>query len=539
MRIGSLRRALITVVLGVAIAVACSGSDSDGKSHKEVGKVRKPAVAGAFYPGRPAELQTMVDGFLNEAGPSSVEGEVVGIISPHAGYVFSGQVAAHAYSAVKDSDYELVFLVGPSHRVFVTGAAVYSSGSFETPLGRVEIDEEIAKAVIDSHSDFSADDASHTVEHSLEVQLPFLQRTLKDFRIVPIITRDLPASRCEELGRVLAECAKGRKALLVASSDLSHYPSYDDANRADKETLQSWKSMDLEKIVSKEDEILRKRLPNLSCTMCGGTAVMIVVAASKALGADAIDIVKYANSGDVTGDKSGVVGYGAAVLSKNSGTRGKGESRLKHETRSQEETRAQQETRAEQVVRSEPAEGSLLSETERKKLISIARGSIESVLGDKPIPDFDVDEPSLKSPMGAFVTLRNRGSLRGCIGRLVADRPLYKVISEMAIAAATQDHRFSPVSLPELEKIDIEISVLSPMKKMSSIEELTLGKHGILVREGPRSGVYLPQVADETGWSKEEFLRHCCMDKAGLEPDAWKRGADVFLFTAEVFEEEE
>jgi AmmeMemoRadiSam system protein B/AmmeMemoRadiSam system protein A len=521
MRAGTLRRAFVTVVLGVAVAIACSGSDTDGKSHKEVGNVRKPAVAGAFYPGRPAELQRIVDGFLDEAGPSDVEGEVVGIISPHAGYVFSGQVAAYAYSAVKGGDYELVFLVGPSHRAFVSGAAVYPSGSFETPLGKVEIEKESARAIIDSHSEFSADDASHALEHSLEVQLPFLQRILEDFKIVPIITRDLSASRCEELGRALAECARGKKALLVASSDLSHYPSYDDANKADNETLESWEDMDLEKMVSREEEILGKRLPNLSCTMCGGTAVMIVMAASKALGADAMTVVKYANSGDITGDKSGVVGYGAAVLSKSSPTEGEGEAG------------------SEQEKRSEGAEKALLSEPEKKKLVSIARGSIEAVLNERSIPDFDVDEPTLRTSMGAFVTLRNRGDLRGCIGRLVADRPLYRVVSEMAVAAATQDHRFSSVSLSELEKIDIEISVLSPMKKMSSIDELTLGTHGILITEGARSGCYLPQVADETGWSKEEFLRHCCADKAGIERDAWKKNAEVFLFTAEVFAEKE
>ncbi|KPJ60728.1 MAG: hypothetical protein AMJ46_05270 [Latescibacteria bacterium DG_63] len=497
------------------MAVACSGSDTQGKSHKEVGKVRKPAVAGTFYPGRQAELQKVVDGFLDKAGTSHVKGEVIGIISPHAGYVFSGQVAAYAYSAVKNADYDLVLLLGPSHRVFVTGAAVYTSGSFETPLGRVQIDEESAKAIINSHSEFTADDASHSLEHSLEVQLPFLQRVLKDFKIVPIITRELPTHRCEELGRVLADCTKDKKVLLVASSDLSHYPTYEDASEADGETLESWKTMDLEKIASKEDEILHRRMPNLSCTMCGGTAVMIVMAASKALGADTISVVKYANSGDITGDKSGVVGYGAAVIARSSREQRK------------EETHSKQRKE------------SFLSDPEQKKLLSIARRSIEAALKQKSVPQFEIHESSLKAPMGAFVTLRKMGELRGCIGRLMADRPLHKVISEMAVAAATQDHRFSPVSPPELESIDIEISVLSPMKKMTSIEDLTLGTHGILITEGARSGCYLPQVADETGWSKEEFLRRCCAEKAGLEPDAWKGNAEVFLFTADVFAEKD
>jgi AmmeMemoRadiSam system protein B/AmmeMemoRadiSam system protein A len=515
MRPNATRLALAVAAIGLTIAIACSGSDTRGKSHEEVGKVRKPAVAGTFYPGRPAELQRTVDAFLDKAGPSTVKGEVIGIVSPHAGYVFSGQVAAYAYSAVKNGDYEVVFLIGPSHRAFVSGAAVYPSGSFETPLGRVQIDQESAEEVTGSHPEFSVDDASHSLEHSLEVQLPFLQRILDDFKIVPIITRDLTPAKCEEMGKALAECAKGKKALLVASSDLSHYPTYEDAKKADSETLESWKSMDLEKIASKEEEILRRRISNLSCSMCGGTAIMIVMAASKALGADAMTIVNYANSGDVTGDRTGVVGYGAAVLSKSS------------------------QGSAKDKERSEKMDETLLSKAERKKLLSIARSSIEAALKQDSPPALDVTEEALKANMGAFVTLRNRGRLRGCIGRLVADKPLYKVVAQMAVAAATQDHRFSPVSLSELREIDIEISVLSPTKRMSSIDELTLGKHGILINAGPRSGCYLPQVADETGWSKEEFLRHCCTDKAGIEPDAWKKDAEVLLFTAEVFAEKE
>ena len=509
------RLAIALVTAGLAIVVACSSSETSGKSPKEVEKVRKPAVAGTFYPGQPSELRQMINEFLRNVAPIQTQGEVIGIVCPHAGYVYSGQVAAYSYTTVKNNSYDVVCLVGPSHRIYVNEAAVYSSGSFETPLGVVEIHQEIAKALIDSRHGFVDDAGPHLMEHSLEVQLPFLQTVLRDFKIVPILIGDVPTSRCEEFGKALADCVRGKKVLLVASSDLSHYPAYEDANKVDNETTRSWKSMNLEEVSSKEGQILQRGTRNLSCTMCGSSAIMIVMAASKALGADTVNILKYMNSGDVSGDKSGVVGYVAAAFIKSAG-------------RTEKETAERQEEKE-----------FSLTKVERKRLLSIARGSIEATLSGKPLPKFDITEPTLKIHCGAFVTLRRDGDLRGCIGRLVADRPLYEVVSTMAVAAATEDSRFRPVTLPELAKIHIEISVLSPLKKMSDLKELELGRHGVYISRGMRSGCYLPQVADETGWSREEFLSHCCAEKAGLEPDAWKKDADVFLFTAVVFEEKE
>jgi len=529
MRKDTFRLAIALATAGLAILIACSGSETSGKSQKEVGNVRKPAVAGTFYPGQPSELRQMIADFLRKVTPVQIRGEVIGIVCPHAGYVYSAQVAAYSYTAVKNNSYDVVCIVGPSHRTYVTGAAVYSSGSFETPLGSVDVAEETARALISSGRGFMDDAGPHLMEHSLEVQLPFLQTVLRSFKIVPILVSDLPASRCEELGKALADCVRGKKVLLVASSDLSHYPAYEDANKVDNETTKSWKSMNLEEVSSKEEEIMGRRIRNLSCTMCGSSAIMFVMAASKALGADSTIILKYMNAGDVSGDKSGVVGYAAAAFVKTPGKEEKDKSEKKGEMGKGEMGK---------VGKKEEKEFSL-TKAEKKKLLSIARSSIEATLSGKPLPEFDVTEPDLKTHAGAFVTLRRSGDLRGCIGRLVGDKPLYEVVSRMAVAAATEDTRFRPVSLPELQNIDMEISVLSPLKKMSNLKELELGKHGIYIAKGMRAGCFLPQVADETGWSKEEFLNRCCTDKAGLETDAWKKDADVFLFTAEVFSEKE
>jgi AmmeMemoRadiSam system protein B/AmmeMemoRadiSam system protein A len=476
----------------------------------------------------------MIEDFLGKVTPAQVRGEVVGIVCPHAGYVYSAQVAAYSYTTIKNNSYDVVCIVGPSHRTYVTGAAVYSSGSFETPLGSVDVAEETARALISSGRGFMDDSGPHSMEHSLEVQLPFLQTVLRSFKIVPILVSDLPTSRCEELGKALADCVRGEKALLVASSDLSHYPAYEDANKVDNETIKSWKSMNLEEVSSKEEEIMGRRIRNLSCTMCGSSAIMIVMAASKALGADSTIILKYMNAGDVSGDTSGVVGYAAAAFVKTPGKEEKDKSEKKGEIGKGEMGKGE----IGKTEKKEEREFSL-TKAEKKKLLSIARSSIEATLSGKPLPRFDVTEPDLKTHAGAFVTLRRSGDLRGCIGRLVGDKPLYEVVSRMAVAAATEDTRFRSVSLSELQNIDIEISVLSPLKKMSNLKELELGKHGIYIAKGMRAGCFLPQVADETGWSKEEFLNRCCTDKAGLETNAWKKDADVFLFTAEVFSEKE
>lgn len=506
--------------LGLVVLSACSSSGTSETARKEVAQVRRPAVAGAFYPGGASELGRVVDAFLKnaDAPEADVRGQVIGLISPHAGYAYSGQIAAYSYSAVKGGHYDLVILIGPSHRAPVRAAAVYTSGSFGTPLGAVPVDEAVAQAVVDLGDDFAEDPGAHATEHSLEVQLPFLQRVLEGFKIVPIITRDLPPDQCEDMGRALAGCVEGRKVLFVASSDLSHYPAYSDANRVDRETVESWKTMDLKTIYAKEEEAMLRPSRNLACTMCGSAAIMITMAASKALGADAVAVLKYANSGDTGGDTTSVVGYAAAAVYKSSAG-------------------GKQPREAKAGRPAEAEKDGTLTRADRKKLLSVARVSIDAALRKRPMPDFKITESSLTGHQGAFVTLHRNGELRGCIGRFTADEPLYRVVSQMAVAAATQDHRFMPVTLPEMEKIDIEISVLSPLTKMGDISELELGKHGIYVMKGARGGCFLPQVADETGWSKEEFLRHCCLEKAGLEADAWKGDADVFLFTAEVFSE--
>lgn len=182
----------------------------------------------------------------------------------------------------------------------------------------------------------------------------------------------------------------------------------------------------------------------------------------------------------------------------------------------------------------------MLNDTQKKRLLQIARESMSAYVKDGKKKDFVEKDSLLNEPMGAFVTLHEAGDLRGCIGNIVGHGPLYQTVADMAIEAATDDPRFRPVTAKELDKIDLEISALSPLKKVASADEIQIPGHGVLVKSARGGGVYLPQVATETGWTKEEFLTSLCGQKAGIEPDAWKKpGLDMYVFTAEVFGEKQ
>jgi AmmeMemoRadiSam system protein A len=359
-------------------------------------------------------------------------------------------------------------------------------------LGLVEVDFDLADNIIAQDKNIRYISQAHIREHSLELQLPFLQRTLKDFKIVPILISEPSLKNCQILADAIFKSIEGKKVLIIASTDLSHYQPYSKACRLDKVTLDAIVTLNPEEVVKKGD-------------MCGQAAVLTTILLAKKLGADKAIILKYANSGDTAGSKDGVVGYGAVAILK------KGEKKMKE----------------------------VYSREEREELLKIARDSIKSYLTTRKPPRIESENPKLKQKRGVFVTLRRGEALRGCIGFIEPIFSLYHAISECAISAATKDIRFPPVTERELPKITIEISVLSPTKRIVSVDEIEMGTHGVIVKKGLHHGVFLPQVAEETGWSKEEFLSHLCSGKAGLPSHAWKdRNTEIYIFTVEKFEEE-
>ncbi len=492
--------------------------------------IKQPNVAGAFYPDNPAELSQMIDKFLESANPEPVEGEIFALISPHAGYGYSGQVAAFGYKLIKDKPYKTIIVIGPSHYYGFSGVSVYPEGTFRTPLGDLEVDADFTQKLLhksrsslksqvaleegrDRDSDIFFEPGAFEKEHSVEVQLPFLQKVVSNgsttltistersrsanFKIVPIVMGDYRFSTCQKLADLLKEAIGNRQdVLVVASTDMYHGADYEALEATDNLTISFLKNMD--------SEGLYYGLREEKLQLCGGSAVVTTLILSKELGHKKLQVLKYTNSAEVIGRKSNwMVGYTSCAIDRE-------------------------------------GEVAMLNKEQKKKLLAIARNSIQTYLKTGKKLELTETDPALLKEMGAFVTLHEHGELRGCIGNLVGQQPLYLTVRDMAVEAAVDDPRFSPVTPGELKDIEIEISALSPLKRIESADEIKMGIHGVLLRRGFNSGVFLPQVATETGWSKEGFLSNLCSHKAGLPALAWKdKSTEIYIFTAEVFSEKE
>jgi AmmeMemoRadiSam system protein B/AmmeMemoRadiSam system protein A len=448
------------------------------------GPVKEPAVAGAFYPADRSELRKAVDRYLSQADSGKEEGKLLGLIVPHAGYQFSGGIAGHSYARLKGSGITTVILIGPSHRAPLRGAAVYAKGGMSTPLGTVPVNEKLAAALIDSRAGVNADPAPFAAEHSLEVQLPFLQRALGSFTIVPILignpTRESFASLEENLGKMLRDQPR---TIIIASSDLSHYHDGTTAKQMDTRVIG-----EVERLAVGD---LEQSILGGKGEMCGGFPVLITLAAVKRCGATHGVLFRQGDSGDVTGDKRQVVGYAAMGLYR-----------------------------------------SPLKPEQKRELISLAKATLAAHLQGKHLPTAG-SSPRLRAAGASFVTLKDRrGNLRGCIGTTVALMPLYRSVITNAVAAASRDPRFPPVTMAELPGLTVEVTVLSPMEELKRITDIVIGKHGLLLEKGGASSVFLPQVPVEEGWDRAIYLEQLAL-KAGLPRDGWK-GAKLSSFTAEI-----
>jgi AmmeMemoRadiSam system protein B len=279
-----------------------SSANSSGSS----AGIRRPVVAGQFYTGDPRALAAEVDGYFSEVDREDLPGDVVALIAPHAGYMYSGQVAAYAYKQVQGSLFETVIVVAPSHQVAFKGASVYQGGGYETPLGLIPVKTDLAKAIMEQSDSLGFNPRAHSAEHSLEVQLPFLQRALEDFHLVAIVMGDQDLATCQILAEAIVASRGAEKTLIVASSDLSHYHSYDQAVERDGVILKAVNAFD--------PLALHEALQSRRGEACGGGPMVVAMLAAKRLGASGAKVLKYANSGDVTGDRSHVVGYMAAAI---------------------------------------------------------------------------------------------------------------------------------------------------------------------------------------------------------------------------------
>ena len=278
--------------------------------------VRSPAVAGSFYPDSPQVLSAQVGKFIDDAGLTETDGELIGLIAPHAGYVYSGHVAGYAYKQLMGWSFDTVVLLGLSHRYRIDGAAIYARGAFRTPLGDIDIDEDLAAEIIRLNGDILDLPPAHANEHSLEVQLPFLQNVLSDFRIVPILLQDDSPENVIPLAQAIAAAMGDRSSLLIGSTDLCHYPTYEAARKSDQVVIEAIGHFDSDYLHQQMVEYMQIHPPqNFHCMMCSTGAIYATMRAAKALGGNRIEVLKAANSGDVPiGGRDQVVGYMAAGI---------------------------------------------------------------------------------------------------------------------------------------------------------------------------------------------------------------------------------
>ncbi len=481
-------------------------------------KVRPSVLAGSWYRGISTELQEEVDQYLDKAAFDPGAGRICGLIVPHAGYFYSGAAAAYGYKVLPKGAFTHVVVMGPTHHSRFQGASIPQFTHYETPLGRVEVDRQVCDCLL-ADPDFSTVSSAHTEEHCLEIQLPFLQRTLGEFKLIPVLIGDVTPEDCDRIASALrAACPES--SLFVASSDFTHYGHRFGYLPFDDEIKENLEKLDLgaaERACRKDVDGFFHYVEETGATICGQKPIGILLRLLPE-GASG-EVARYYTSGDVTGDFSHCVSYATVVFS---------------------EKASEKPTPNIADKDSAQAEGSL-SEDSRDFLLRLARRSIEKRLSgeEDDIPEENVGDllPELLAHSGAFVTLKRKGTLRGCIGYVEAVKPLYQTVRENALNAAFRDPRFDPVDRDELAEIHIEISVLSPLKPLESPDDIVVERDGLVIEQGTCRGLLLPQVATENDWDAMTFLRQTCR-KAGLSESAWRdQNTQIHCFTAEVFGE--
>jgi len=473
-------------------------------------KVRPAGVAGGFYPADPKVLSAMIDDLLAHATPPPIHDPILGVVAPHAGYQYTGPVAADTFAELKGRRFSRVVVIGPTHYVGFDFTSVYDGDAYATPLGTVQVDKAFARQLARMGPTMQLSGMGHDItpagaEHSIEVELPWLQRVLGNFQLVPIVMGDQSYESSRALGVALANMIQDKKwggnTLILASSDLSHYHTYDEAETMDHKTLGALAAWDYFS--------MSRNFQARVWEACGGAPIVAAMIAAERMGANQAMVLKYANSGDTSGDRSRVVGYSADVFVK--------------------------------AANGKAVETPFsLSDRDKNELLALARKSVEQAVGQrKQVEPGATASEALNQDRGAFVTLRVAGELRGCIGYTSATKPLYLTVRNTATLAALRDPRFPPVSASELPQLEYEISVLSPLRRVMDVQQIHVGRDGLLMKNGDNEGLLLPQVPGDQKpkWDRQKFLEETCR-KAGMSSTCWKDpDTDIFKFTAVVFGE--
>lgn len=497
-------RPISRLVVMLAVGSIAAGR---GSAQELVATTRPMSCAGSWYPGDAKELAQSVDELIDKAPQPKIESKPLAIIVPHAGYRYSAPVAATAYRALTGFQYKRVILLGFSHRY----AGAYQGivlptewSAYQTPLGSVDLDRDLIDTLVKQRP-FLSHPGVDRDEHSLELQVPFLQHMLKGFKLVPMLVGRMSPEEYAAAAKAILPLLDG-ETLLVTSSDFTHYgPNFDYEPFKDdvKNRLADLANQAAAPLLNCDFDGFASHLEKTSDTICGRGPILLLLRLLAMDGGAAAVRTGFDTSGQLTGDWTNSVTYLSFVF-----------------------------------TRRPP----LFAEPLRRELLRIARETVTSYIKDGKALVVDASKlpPELRGHGACFVTLQNHGRLRGCIGNMESRGPLWESVQQNAVNAC-QDPRFTdnPVTASELGRIDIEISRLTPMKKVKSFDEIIVGRHGLLIELGMNRGVLLPQVAYERGWTREEFLSQVCW-KAGLPPNAWRRPeAVLYSFEAEVFGEPE
>jgi hypothetical protein len=422
--------------------------------------IRKPAVAGSFYPGSEKELAAMIATMVDDGAPKE---DVIGLVCPHAGIIYSGPVAGATVSRIRITD--TVIIMGPNHTGLGKPFSIMTSGTWETPMGNVEIDTDLAEKLGGHSSYLEEDTGAHLREHSIEIQLPFLLHFKKNFKIVPIVLSHATGSVYREIGQEIAEVLGelGREIVILASSDMTHYESQKEAERKDNSAIDA--------IMNLDDEALLERIASQNITMCGYAPVVALISAAKAMGARKAELIRYQTSGETSGDFTSVVGYAGLII---------------------------------------PKPG-------MSPLVKLAHEAIRTYIVEGRVMQAPaVLTPEMQEQAGVFVSIHKGGELRGCIGTFGPTRKnVAEEIIVNGISAATRDPRFSPVEECELKDLDISVDVLTEPEAISSKEQLNPKKYGAIVQRGARRGLLLP---DLEGVDTAEEQIDICRRKGDIGP---------------------
>jgi AmmeMemoRadiSam system protein B/AmmeMemoRadiSam system protein A len=452
-------------------------------------------VAGSFYPSDPATLRQRVTALLDRAPtPPSDRPAPLILISPHAGYEYSGSIAASAFRQVQGQSFDAVVVIGFTHRDRFDGTSVDDRQEYVTPLGSIPVDQEATAFLLAQPGLSHVEQAHASQEHSLEVMLPFLQVALSRFRLVPLLMGNADEQTATTLAHALARLSRRGRYLFIFSTDLSHYHAAEEAQERDTVTITA--------MLFETGQAAHRLFEIGVMEACGRGPIVASLLLAQELGYPDRQLLAVGNSGATTGDMSRVVGYAAIAM-----------------------------------YARPPPSVDRLSESAGAALLDAARQTLEAhFTGSAPPPLDAASQPELTKARGMFVTIRKGGALRGCIGRIASDVPLATLLPQIAIDAATRDPRFPPMRAEELRDVVLDVSVLTPPQPVKGPQAIVAGRDGVVLQQDQQSGVFLPQVWQETGWTKREFLDELASQKAGLPRDAW-RTAKLFTFQAQAFEE--